>query len=176
MRSSIYGPYDLKRHDNGLVDTSAKAKREFWEKVEADAPGVPQACGCYIFAVKAKRGSLPWYVGLTVKNDFYGEALGPHQVNHYNHALAGKTGVKPQLFLLAKETPQGRFAKPSCNSQRDIAFLETFMFGIAFKRNPKLRNARNMLFLRNLIVPTVVNTPQRPPTLPERAFKATLGL
>lgn len=176
MRFSIHGPYDLRRHNNGLIDTSAKVKRTFWEKVEADAHGVAQACGCYIFAVKARRGSLPWYVGLTEKNDFHGEALGSHQVNHYNHALAQKTGIRPQLFFLAKETPTGRFAKPSSNSQRDIAFLETFMFGVAFKRNPQLRNARNTRFLKNLVVPTVINTPQRPPTLPERALKATLGL
>jgi len=126
--------------------------------------------------VRAKRGSLPWYVGLTGKHNFRGEALGLHQVNHYNHALAGKVGVKPRIFLLAKETPGGRFAKPSHKSHRDVAFLETFIFGIALNRNPQLRNARNVKFLKTLVVPGIMNTPQRPPTLPERELKNALGL
>jgi hypothetical protein len=50
------------------------------------------------------------------------------------------------------------------------------MFGVALKRNPKLRNAKSTKFLKNLVVPGVINSPQRPPTHPETAMKAAFAL
>ena len=175
MKFEIHGPFEIPRI-NGLIDNSAASKRKFWATVGAQAPKLPDACGCYIFSVKAKRGALPWYVGRTTKRTFKGEALGAHQVNHYNHALGQKIGVKPQMFFLAKLTPSGRAAKPSGNSHADIEFLETFLFGVALKRNPNLRNAKSTKFFKNLVVPGVINSPRRPPTSPERALKAAFGL
>lgn len=175
MKFVVYGPFEVPR-SNGLVDTAAASKKKLWDAVRARVPSLPDACGCYIFVIKAKRGTLPWYVGLTTKRTFKGEALGPHQVNHYNHALGQKVGVKPQLFFLAKSTPSGRFAKPSSNSHKDIEFLETLMFGVALKRNPKLRNAKSTKLLKNLVVPGVINSPRRSPTIPERAMKVAFGL
>lgn len=102
--------------------------------------GLSSACGCYVFVVKAKRGALPWYIGLTTKRTFKGEAYGAYQINHYNPTVVGKVGVVAQLFFLAKETPTGRFTKPSANSHKDIEYLETFLFGVALNRNPRLRN------------------------------------
>ena len=135
------------------MDSSAAAKKLFWQSVEASIPGLSDACGCYVFAVKARCGALPWYVGLTTKRTFEGEAYGAHQVNHYNPVVVGKVGVSAQLFLLAKETPTGRFAKSSVRSRKDIEYLETFLFGVALNRNAKLRNSKNTKFLKNICVP-----------------------
>lgn len=175
MLFSVFGPFDMPR-SNGLVDSSTPAKKSFWASVEAKAPGLSSACGVYVFVVKARRGSLPWYVGLTTKRNFKNEAYGAHQVNHYNPAVVGKSGVSAQLYFLAKQTPTGRFAKPSPNSHPDIEFLETFMFGVALNRNGNLRNAKNTKFLKNICVPGVINSPQRKPSKPERSLKAALGL
>lgn len=175
MKFSVYGPFEVPR-ENDLIDTSAVAKRIFWETVESSVEGLPNACGVYVFVIRAKRGALPWYVGLTTKRGFKDESIGPHQTDHYNHSLAKKVGVKPQLYFLAKETPTGRFAKPSQNSHDDIEFLETFMFGVALNRNVNLRNSKNTKFLKNIVVPGIVNTPQRSPTTDERSLKAVLGL
>ena len=175
MKYSVHGPFEIHR-DNGLIDTSASAKRTFWERVESEVEGLPDACGVYVFVIRAKRGTLPWYVGLTTKRGFKNESLGLHQTNHYNHALGRKVGVKPQLFFLAKETPTGRFSKPSQRSHSDIEFLETFMFGVALNRNASLRNSKNTKFLKNIVVPGVVNSPQRKPTTTERSLKSALGL
>lgn len=175
MKFSVFGPFELPCK-NGLIDTDAKSKRTFWDSVDVSVDGLSGACGCYIFTVKARRGSLPWYVGLTVNRSFKAEAIGLHQMNHYNQAIAQKNGVKPQLYFLAKETPTGRFAKPSANTHNDIEFLETFMFGIALNRNSELRNSRNTKFLKNIVVPGIINTPPRPPTKDECSLKAVLGL
>lgn len=179
MKFSVFGPFEVLRK-NGLIDLSVGAKRAFWSVVEEHSPGLSSACGCYVFVVKAKRGSLPWYVGRTTRRTFKGEALGAHQANHYNYALMtdnrAKIGVKPHLYFLAKETPTGRFAKPSQNSHADIEFLETFMFGVGLNRNARLRNAKDTKFLKSIVVPGVVNSPQRPPKLSELSLKAALGL
>ena len=174
MYFEIQGPYEIPRV-MGLIDNSARSKKMFWATVSKDVPNLPEACGCYIFTVKATRGALPWYVGRTTKRTFKHEALGSHQVNHYNQALGEKVGVKPQLFFIAKQTPSGRPAKPSQNSHKDIEFLETYLIGVALKRNPGLRNAKSIKFWKNLVAPGIINSPQRPPTTPERAIKEALG-
>ncbi len=175
MNFEIFGPFTIPRA-NGLIDDSAAARKNFWDEVDQKEPQLPDACGCYIFVGKAKKGALPWYVGLTTKCAFRAEALGLHQVSHYNKALAKKVGVRPQLFFLAKTTPTGRFAKPSANSHADIEFLETLLFGVALNRNPKLRNAKNTKYLKGLVVPGILNSPARPPKVPERTLKCVLGL
>lgn len=175
MNFEIHGPFDLPKA-NGLVDKAAKSKKAFWATVEKLSPGVPDACGCYVYVVKARRGSLPWYVGITTKRTFRAEALGAHQLNHYNPAVAQKVGVTPQLFFLVKKTLHGRFAKPSSNPHRDIEFLEKFMFGVALNRNESLSNSKNTRFLKSMIVPGVLNTPRRKPKAPEKALKNALGL
>lgn len=175
MNFQVHGPFEVPRI-NGLIDDSAASKKKFWADIHRRAPSLSEACGCYIFVVKARRGSLPWYAGRTTKRTFKDEALGAHQVNHYNQALGRKVGVTPQLFFVSKLTPSGRLAKPSSNSHKDVEFLETFLFGIALQRNPNLRNAKSTTFLKRLVVPGVINSPQRPPTTDERAMKAAFGL
>lgn len=174
MKFSVYGPFDLPR-SKGLIDTDAKQKKTFWKEVEYKAKSLSSACGCYIFAVKAGPTAFPWYVGLTTKKDFKHEAFGSFQVGHYNNSLAGKRKGKPQIFFLAKETPSGKFAKPSSNPHKDIEFLETFMFGVALKRNRKLRNQKNTKFLKKLVVPGIINSPKGRPSEAVKALKETLG-
>ena len=175
MNFEISGPFDLPKL-NGLIDNANRSKKDFWDAVERRAPGTPDACGCYVFVVKARRGTLPWYVGITTKRTFRAEALGADQLAHYNPAIAQKVGVTPQLFFLAKRTPSGRFAKPSQNAQKDVEFLEKFMFGIALNRNGALRNSRNTKFLKNMVVPCVLNSPRGRRKAPEIALKDVLGL
>jgi len=176
MHFSVHGPYKLPV-TNRLVDNAAKSRRAFWEGVETDEEGLSAACGCYIFVIRKNVNAIPWYVGLTTKRTFAAEAIGLHQVNHYNQSIGATPGrVSPELYLLAKRTPTGRFAKSSKNSHADIEFLETFMFGVALNQNVKLRNAKNTGFLRKVVVPGVINTPKRAPTKPERSLKAALGI
>lgn len=176
MIFSTHGPFDLPHARKGLIDSDAKARREFWQAVDTTVPGLSDACGCYVYCIKARRGTLPWYVGRTTKGTFRTEALVSHKINHYDNAIHGKSGVTPQLFLIAKRTPGGRFSKPSANSHADIEFLETFLFGIALGRNASLRNSKSTKFLRNLVVPGILNPPNRRPSVVEASLKSALGL
>lgn len=175
MKFSVYGPFDIPR-TKGLIDTDTKIKKTFWEGVDQEISLLSGACGCYIYVVKAGPAALPWYVGLTTKRTFREECFHPFQVNHYNKGLAGKGKGKPQIFFLAKETPTGAFAKPSVNSHKDIEFFETFMFGIALKRNRELSNAKNTKFLKHLVVPGIINPTPEQPSEAAKVLRRALGL
>ena len=105
MRFEIEGPFELGRTPAGLIDSSAVARREYWDWVEEFVPRLPDACGCYIFSIKASRGSLPWYIGKAERQSFRKECLTPHKIVHFNNVIAGRKGKRQQcntICILAK--------------------------------------------------------------------------
>ena len=48
--------------------------------------------------------------------------------------------------------------------------------GVAPEENVELANIKDTALLNEMTVPGLLNSPQRPPTLAERAFKKMLGL
>ena len=152
MKFEIFGPFNLTKKANGLVDFTRLSRREFWASVEEEYPGLSGACGCYVLAAKGPQGALPHYVGLASQQSFERECSQNHVLRHIDNAIAGKPRLRPQLFLVAKKTPQGRFARRSRALQKDIEFLEDYLIGLALDRNPKLGNLRGTRFLRGLTV------------------------
>lgn len=57
-------PILMPKQINGNIDRSAKSKRTFWSVTEQNEDGISNACGCYIFAIRAGRGITPYYIGL----------------------------------------------------------------------------------------------------------------
>lgn len=177
MRYEIFGPFGIPRTCNGLVDRSAEAQRKFWSEVESsDGNELPDACGCYVFAVRAAKGIVPWYVGLTEKRTFRKECLGSHQVSNYNDVLAGKEKASPLLYLVAKQTPKGRNRKPSKNIQQDIQFLEFYLMGHALNKNRRLLNQKKTKFLKSICVPGLLNTGKGPRSKSATSLRNALGL
>ena len=154
MNFEIHGPFDIQRNGN-LIDKSPQAKKIFWASVEEAEPGLPNAVGCYVFCV----GKKPWYVGLAEKQNFASECFQPHKLNAFNYAL-DKIQGKPTLLLISMLTPVGRFAKPRANGHKAIKFLEDILIGMAITRNSDLENIRGTKFLKEMIVPGLLNTPQ----------------
>lgn len=173
MKFSIHGPYRIRRGRNGLIDSSAGAIQEFWERVERRHPGLAGACGCYLFAVRAGRGIKPWYVGQTSKMSFARECLGNHQLNLYNNVIARKKGTAV-IYLIAKLTRSGKFRRPSRNRVGSIYVLETLLIGAGLEKNPKLQNVHKTKYLRGLVVPGFLNSPRRHPTKAESSFALAL--
>ena len=155
-----FGPFEIPRSANGLIDRDKESRRKFWNKVADKGEGSPEAVGCYIFSIRVGGGTLPWYVGLTKKQSFRTECLSSHKLNHYDHVLVGRKGT-PLLTLLAKYTSDSyeRYARPSANGHRDIQFLEKHLISLAIRRNPDLRNIQDTKFLRRMVVHGVLNTP-----------------
>lgn len=152
MIYKVFGPYAIPR-DGVLIARSAADRREFWAAVEADADGLPEACGCYVFSIRRRA----WYVGLAQSQAFRQECFSIHKINQYNYALQRVSG-EPQLHLLAKLTPTGRFCTPATNGHRDVEFLETLLIGMALNQNEDLQNIRGTKFLREMRVPGILRT------------------
>lgn len=155
MKFEPYGPFELPRCE-GEIDTSRK--REFWAIVEDADPSLPDAVGCYIFAIKAAKGYTPWYVGMTQKGSFKGETWQPHKLLGYGKVIRAHKGT-PMLFLLARFTPKGKFVRPSRRkgSGGSIAALEEMLIGVCLQRNKELLNKKTTKFISELHVPGFVN-------------------
>lgn len=175
MRFRIFGPFHIGRADNGLLAFDAKTRKAFWGEMEAEEPGLPSGCGCYVVAAAGGNGALPHYVGLTTKRTFETECSAPHVVNHFNATIAGKPKLRPHLFLIAKLTPTGRFAKPSPSGHQDIKFLENYLIGLALDRNSDLRNQKQTRYLKDLHVEGFLNTGQGKPIPSASNLRTLLG-
>ena len=140
MKFHVEGPFELPRA-NGLIDSSCAAKRKYWDNIEADSPGLPDACGCYVFTVIASRGSLPWYVGKVEKRTFREESLAHHKLTHFNTVISDRSKGKPVLFFLPQVTATtGKYSKSKSSKSPAIRELESWLIGMALNRNEKLRN------------------------------------
>jgi len=148
MHFVTYGPFELPRW-NTLIDDDSEARDFFWsQSVEATAPGLADAIGCYVFSIRTGGGSLPWYVGKT-EIGFRNECFQAHKLKYYNKALAARVG-SPVLFLIPKITPANhRFAHRSTGNS-DIEFLENYLIGRALVRNDGLMNKQNTRLLREI--------------------------
>lgn len=151
MLYKVFGPFAIPR-DGVLIAKSAAERREFWSAVEAEADGLPDACGCYVFSIRRRA----WYVGLAQSQTFRLECFAMHKLNQYNYSLQRVSG-EPQLHLIAKTTPTGRFCAPG-QGHRDIEFLETLLIGMALNQNEDLQNIRGTKFLREMRVPGILRT------------------
>ena len=154
MNYDIHGPFAVTRAGR-LVDKTAKGKKEFWALVDEKVEGLSGAVGCYIFCI----GRKPWYVGLAEKQSFRKECFQPHKINAFNSALDKMQG-KPSLVLLSKVTSTGRFTKPGANGHQATKFLEDLLIGMALANNSNLENIRGTKFIKELVVPGVINTPK----------------
>ena len=157
MKFEVYGPFEIDRTSKGLVSSDAASRREFWERVEDDVPDLPDACGCYVFAIQASRGILPWYVGKAEKQSFVNECLSSHKINHYNNAIVGRKG-KPVLYLLPQVTRNGKYRKVSKLQKPAISELETMLMGMAISRNPGMLNIKGTRMMRELTVEGFLNS------------------
>jgi hypothetical protein len=172
MKFDVVGGFEIARKKNrhGLFD------KEFWREVRSSNERIPDACGCYIFALKNGSNIVAWYVGKTEKMTFEKECFQPTKINYYNDVLADHNGT-PLLFFIPRLTPSGnKFSKPTNSGYRDVEFLEKLLIGMALERNPRLMNIKNTTLLREMVVPGVMNSPQARPTLAVSDLRNALGL
>ena len=154
LNYDIHGPFRIVRVGR-LVDNSAQIKKKFWCSVEDQVEGLSTAVGCYVFCI----GKKPWYVGLAERQSFRSECFQPHKINAFNSALNKMQGI-PYLILLSKLTNTERFAKPGVNAHKATRFLEDLLIGMALANNPALENIRGTKFMKELVVPGIINTPR----------------
>jgi hypothetical protein len=171
MRFVPYGPFELPRLNGGVPRSQKKA---FWDSIEKQYPCLPDAVGCYVFALKAAKGFKPWYVGKTEKQTFRTETWADSKLLSYGDVIRSHNG-KPMLFLLVKLTPQGRQAKPTRREIGSIAVLEEMLIAVCLERNSKLLNKKTTRYLKNLHVPGYINDKPGARTKQAKSLAQLLG-
>jgi hypothetical protein len=167
-----FGPF--KMPTNGK-QVNRHASAAFWSKVDQHDSGLSSAVGCYIFAIRAGRGAKPWYVGKTERQTFKGETWSAGKLNIYNEALNSRMRGSGILYLIAKRTRTGRFAKPRQGGIGDIRVLENLLIGSCLARNSDLLNAKQIKHLRTIVVPGYMNDLRGAPSTSAKKLAKLLG-
>lgn len=180
MRFDTYGPFRVDTVERKVTGS----QREFWAEVDAHATRygygsgeLSQAIGCYAL-VMYSRVYRPWYVGKTLAQaGFRGEVFQPHKLGIYSEYTSERRGT-PYMFLFPLITDSGRFSKARATSEGVIDWLECTLIGMAFAKNPLLRNVSHTKHLRGVTVSGILGP--RPPGRPNgyavearKAFLAT---
>lgn len=156
-----FGPFPLPRLGRKKIDVTKRA--QFWRRIDARHQGLSRAVGCYVFAITAGKGTLPWYIGKTTRLSFARETWATHRLVQYQDILRRRRLGTPLLFLVAKQSPQGRFVRPTKRGDTDIDLLEALMLESAVQRNRKLQNPRSTRHLQSITVSGFINAqPGRP--------------
>ena len=129
---TVHGPFRIRT-------TKLKAGRyvqpdnadRFWK----DHPDFAKSKGCYLFAIRAARGSKPVYVGKATKG-FEKETFAVHKRDKLNQALANQKKGTPVVYSACLETSRGK------TNELAIDNAETFLIQVGRVANPELLNKR----------------------------------
>jgi hypothetical protein len=137
-----YGPFELPLEDGDVP----KDLSEFWEKIETRHHGLQDSVGCYILVESNGSGSIPWYVGKTVRLGFKKEAFQSHKRKHYQKPLKNLKNGTVEIYLIPRVTSTGKPRKKFAgNGKQDgkIGALEELLIGSALVMNPDLANLKS---------------------------------
>ena len=180
MHFQVQGPFKLKRFGDRKLITK-ETLTCLIEDAEKAKKGLSNSCGCYVFAIRAAKGIVPWYVGQANRTTLLKEALNASNREKYN-TVFDKQAIKngtPVLFLLPKVTTTGNhFAKPTNASSgyASVNFLEDWLIACALQKNSKMINNKKTFFLRKLHITGLFNANHGEATTPSSALRRTLGL
>jgi hypothetical protein len=133
----VHGPFEIPAQvgKKGSKIIGKDDVKNFWKSDEG-LEKIAGHVGCYVFAVKAGRGSMPAYIGKTTKS-FEKEALTNANRSKYNEYMSHYVARgKPVMFFLSY------LRKPGPINEKHIDELETFLTQVAVARNEKLINAQ----------------------------------
>ena len=159
MKFDVAGPFEIERYTQKSLITrhskaALRAELEKWDE------GLSDACGCYVFGVRAGKGIRPYYAGQALRRSVLEEAMNSSNINKYNEVLGDRGRGSPVLFLLPWLTNgRERYKRKSKGAQRSriLDFLEDWLIGMTLQRNPKALNNQKTRFLRKVHVTGVFN-------------------
>ena len=169
-----FGPFPLPRLTQKRIDATQRA--QFWRRINARYPGLSGAAGCYVFAITASKGTLPWYIGRTTTASLARETWSTRRLAQYQSILRRRRQGTPVLLLVAKRSPGGGFAKPSRSGQAAIDLLRDLVLESALLRNRRLQNRRDTRHLQGIRLSGFINAkPGRPTDAARRLAQVLRG-
>lgn len=129
----IHGPCEIPVYKGAAarIITEENAE-EFWKKY----PNLKSMRGCYVFGMRASKGSTPFYAGLATKS-FGKETFTHHKLTRYQQCLADYQKGTPILYFISLPTKRG-----SPNTTHMKA-LEKYLIELVQTANPELLNIKD---------------------------------
>ena len=144
----VFGPFDV-AHNERIIP---RAQPDLWSEVHDYAPGLPNAIGCYLYGLRYGERITPWYVGMTVsQGGFAGETFQQHKIDNYSYAMSLKRGA-PVIFLFPLMKNDTDFSSARKAGKPAIRWLEKTLMNLAYNRNPKISNIKDMRMVREVEV------------------------
>ena len=164
----VFGPFDVPFDGSGNVKRiESEHKADFWSGTRITRLRKKQ--GCYVFALRAAKGFVPWYVGQASKG-FERETFTPDKRDKYNRALTRRRKGTPVLFFVA---PTG--AKNKVPS-KELNHVEKELIQFAITRNPDICNVQNTKNAPRWTIKGVIRSPKGKPSKTEKGFKKMLRI
>ena len=166
IRRPIEIPCPKARSGSGKFIDKAEVK-SFWG--QPGSAEIAKKQGCYVFALRAAKRYVPWYVGKATKSMKH-ECFTKDKLHKYNSVLAKGLKGTPVLFFVVRR------GSPKKAPKAVIGSMERQLTQDAYRRNSDLVNVQNT---KNLPAWTIKGVFQRSPGKPttiEMAFAKMMGL
>jgi hypothetical protein len=98
----VFGPFELQTEKVGKTRMVTMSAFDLVALAHQQYPkhAFDKKRGCYVFALRNGRGSMPYYIGKAQSQELCKEALTPDKLTKYNRQLAKKQGT-PVLYFVA---------------------------------------------------------------------------
>src|SRR5260370_5211073 len=141
--------------------------KEFWNQ-SRELQKLATERGCYVFAVRAGKGSTPLYVGKATKS-FKRECLNPGNIRKLLDALANYAKGTPVLYFVRHPSQRGK------TNEKQIGEIENFLIQSTSIRNPDVQNVHGREAPK-WEIRGVIRSGQGKPTTPESTFRRLMGV
>ena len=136
MRFKVYGKFEIPLEKDASNRIDAADVKVFWQEVEQKIPGLPNACGVYIFGIegqlKHKSGetAMPWYIGKAEKQTFKKECFAHHKLITFNNTFTDhyRSRGRPFLYLMARQEEGEKFSTPTTSEYLQYSLLKRCLF------------------------------------------------
>jgi hypothetical protein len=164
----VRGPFDIAFEGKAAKRIPKEAVEAFWKYPEAKE--LANKHGCYIFALRAAKGFMPWYVGKACR-PLVDEAFTADKLEKYNALLwKGRKGTPVMFFVVAEQV--GKRKLP----WQTVEDLEQTLIQAAVYRNPDVVNIANTMNLPEWNIRGVLRSGRGRPTGLESQFKTMMRL
>ena len=160
----VVGPVEVPTiSGKGGKSVKMSGLKQFW----LDA-GCGDKVGCYVFAIRHGRGTMPHYAGRTAYK-FSSECFQHHKLSNYHRALTTVAKGTPVMFFVVLTPTKGP------KNTKAIKALEERLIGLGMRRNPNMANIKKVPKDEPVVAGVMGASPGKPSSSAS-AFRKMIGL